>query len=331
MIAISGSGIAACCCARLLQGVTPTSLLTEDRRSSVPALMLSNSTRLLIEDAFEDKTIFEGLHTIRQRIVAWGSSSEPVVVPHSGIVIAENTLLESLWPKVVSNASKETNPTWTVQCSGRLSADRVEHRFGSRFAASCEARLSKQAPQDACWIESLQNGWLFLISSGNRCASLLAIGAPVEEMLHRSKLIAKQIEGSTPSEFHFPAHPRIYSPLSGTGWIACGTAAMGFDPIGGEGVGNAIREAVLASAVIRAIIRGGDAATLTGHYSARLHAGFSRHIQICASFYESGGSTRWWSSQLAHLQRGIEWTRRVAREHPAASYRLVNFDLESLQ
>jgi hypothetical protein len=329
MIAISGNGVAACCCLRLLQGVTPTTLLTEERRSRVPALMLSSSTRMLIEDAFEDKTIFEGLHTIRQRIVAWGSS-DPVVLPHSGIVVAENTLVEKLSLKIPWHSVKDANPTWIIQCSGKPSPDRVEHRFGSRFAAAGEARLSKQAPQDACWIESVQNGWLFLISSGNRSGSLLAIGAPIDELLAESKLISEQIEESTASGFRFPADPRIYTPLNGSDWIACGTAALGFDPIGGEGVGNAVREAVLASAVIRAIIRGGDVATLMTHYSTRLVAGFLRHIEICASFYKSGGSSSWWSSQLDELQQGIEWTQSTAKEHPPSRYRLVNFDLESL-
>ena len=330
MIAISGNGIAACCCVRLLEGITPTTLLGDERRSRVPALMLSNSTRMLIEDAFEDETIFDGLHRIRQRIVAWGSSSEPAVLPHSGIVVAENSLLERLWPRINFQAANETNPSWTVQCWGKPLPDRVEHRFGSRFAAASEARLSKQAPQDACWIESLRNGWLFLISSGDGCASLLAIGASAEELLNESKLISKQIEESTPSGFQFPAHPRVYMPLTGTDWLACGTAALSFDPIGGEGVGNAVREAVLASAVIRAIIRGGDIAKLTNHYSARLLAGFLRHIEICASFYESGGSTPWWSSQFEELQRGIEWARRATSNHSAPCYRLVNFDLERL-
>src|SRR3954462_1935445 len=194
MIAISGNGVAACCCVRLLQGITPTTSIREERRSRVPALMLSNSTRMLIEDAFEDKTIFDGLHRIRQRIVAWGPSSEPVVLPPSGIVFAENALLERLWPKVLFDSRTETNPTWNVQCSGKPSPDREEHRFGSRCAAAGEARLSKEAPQDACWIESVRNGWLFLISSGDRCASLLAIGASLQELLSQSKLISKQIE-----------------------------------------------------------------------------------------------------------------------------------------
>jgi hypothetical protein len=159
---------------------------------------------------------------------------------------------------------------------------------------------------------------------------LLAIGAPTEELLGRSQVIAKQVEATGAGAFQFPAYPRIHMPLTGNDWIACGTAALGFDPIGGEGVGNAVRQAVLASAVIRAILRGGDPVALMSHYSARLIGGFFRHVESCISFYSSGGSNAWWRSQLADLQQGIEWTRSAAMDLPAPRYRLLNFDLQSL-
>jgi hypothetical protein len=292
--------------------------------------MLSDSTRMLLEDAFDDQTIFDGLHRIRQRIVAWGSRSEPVALPHSGIVVSESTLLERLWPKIYLDTAVEISPTWNIRCSGGTSQEGIEHRFGSRVAFAAEARLVKEAPQDACWIESLRNGWLFLISSGAQSASLLAIGASLEELLAESRLISKQVEAPGPAGFKFPAHPRIHTPLSGSNWIACGTAALGFDPICGEGVGNAVREAVLASAVVRAILRGSDASAVLSHYSARLSAGFLRHIESCASFYESGGSSSWWQSEWKELQRGIEWTRTAVKNCPSPRYRLVGFDLQSL-
>jgi hypothetical protein len=292
--------------------------------------MLSDSTRLLLEDAFEDRTIFDGLPRIRQRIVAWGSFREPVVLPHTGIVVSESALLERLWQKADFDASSAEASEWEIRCSGNASAEGERRRFGSRVAFAFEAWLSEQASPDACWIESVENGWLFLISAGEQRASLLAIGASAEELLEGSRLIAKQIGGVDGAGFQFPAHPAIHTPLTGDSWIACGTAALGFDPIGGEGVGNAVREAVLASAVIRAILRGGDVSALMSHYSARLIGGFFRHLESCIAFYGGGGSSPWWRSQLAELKRGIDWTRSEAGNWPPARYRLVNFDLESL-
>src|SRR3954453_12852426 len=123
MIAISGDGIAACCCARLVQGIAPTTLLRGEVKAKVPALMLSDSTRLLLEDAFEDRTIFDGLPRIRQRIVSWGSFREPVLLPHTGIVVSESALLERLWQKADFGASSAESSEWEIRCSGKVSAE----------------------------------------------------------------------------------------------------------------------------------------------------------------------------------------------------------------
>jgi flavin-dependent dehydrogenase len=69
------------------------------------------------------------------------------------------------------------------------------------------------------------------------------------------------------AEPEFSASPRIPAPLCGPGWLACGSAAMGFDPICGDGTAHAVREAILALAVIR----GGDHG-MPAHYEARLTA-----------------------------------------------------------
>ena len=41
--------------------------------------------------------------------------------------------------------------------------------------------------------------------------------------------------------------------MCGPGWLSCGTAALSFDPICGDGTGHAVREGILAAAVIFAV------------------------------------------------------------------------------
>ena len=67
----------------------------------------------------------------------------------------------------------------------------------------------------------------------------------------------------------FPAHPRVAWSLAGSHWLACGTAALAFDPLCGDGTGHAIREAILAAAVLRAIQRGANVDELLNHYIRR--------------------------------------------------------------
>ena len=90
-------------------------------------------------------------------------------------------------------------------------------------------------------------------------------------------------------------------------WLACGTAALAFDPLCGDGTGHAIREAILAAAVLRAIQRGANVDELLNHYQARLVAGFKRHLSVCSEFYGSGGLGPWWQAAAESIREGLAW------------------------
>jgi hypothetical protein len=161
-------------------------------------------------------------------------------------------------------------------------------------------------------------------------ACLIAVGGPAPSLLAQSRLIAAQVETPITSAGEFPAYPRILSELCGSGWLACGTAAMGFDPLCGEGVANAVREAILASAVVRAALQGGDVDSLLTHYNSRLIKGFLRHLQICEHFYSTGGAGQFWSSEVQCLQDGIAWLRQRLNTQASPQYRLAGFELQPI-
>jgi len=105
---------------------------------------------------------------------------------------------------------------------------------------------------------------------------------------------------------------------------------MGFDPICGDGTAHAIREAILASAVLRAAQDGETEDQLFAHYQARLIAGFRRHLLLCRDYYKSGGSGPWWASELDCLERGLEWCEEELRPCPEFQYRLDGFELRPI-
>jgi hypothetical protein len=100
---------------------------------------------------------------------------------------------------------------------------------------------------------------------------------------------------------------------------------MAFDPICGDGTGHAIREGILAAAVIRA----GGTEAVRRHFSNRLTAGFQRHLELCRGFYESGGGGPWWQAEREALEKGIEWCRGEL-EGKTFQYRLNGFELQPL-
>ena len=65
-------------------------------------------------------------------------------------------------------------------------------------------------------------------------------------------------------------------PTLRTGLAGLRKRRLGFDPLCGDGSGHAAREAILASAIVRAAMPGGGHDELTEHYRARLLAGLAR-------------------------------------------------------
>ena len=143
-------------------------------------------------------------------------------------------------------------------------------------------------------------------------------------------MIAEQIAAVQEIAGEFPCSPRIGSQLAGDGWLACGAAAMAFDPICGDGTGNAVREAVLASAVVRASLAGEDLPQLLRHYESRLAAGFKRHLMLTREFYRTGYGGSWWEQELAALDQGLSWCEE---RYPISDfrYRLSGFDLQAIR
>jgi 2-polyprenyl-6-methoxyphenol hydroxylase-like FAD-dependent oxidoreductase len=246
------------------------------------------------------------------------------------VVVSEEVLLNRIQSGLPAlNSPSEPEAAWKIFSSRPLPRSSEEHHFGSRMATASAVTLKPGCDPDACWIESLDNGWLFLLPGVDR-AWLLSVGDSADALLAQSRLIGDQIDEASPSRGTFPSHPRIADPLCEPGWLACGTAALGFDPLCGDGTGHATREAILASAVVRAAIDGSDVDVLVAHYRTRLLAGFKRHLDACREFYRAGRSGPWWDQELNSLDRGLDWCGRQLESAPRFRFRLSGFALEAI-
>lgn len=327
---VRGDGIAALCCSRLLHHAGFRVTLEGPARPKVPALLLSETTQKLLVDVFDQSDLFEGLRRVNRRIVAWGPEAKPVSLPHSAVVMGEQDLLDRIRQADLTESTAYTVPAaWSIFAAPPLPDGVTERHFGSRLASVAAVKLKASSPPDACWIESLDIGWLFLLPAGEG-AWLLSVGNPVESLLTRSRLIADQLKETHPLQGGFASHPRIAERLCAPGWLACGTAALGFDPLCGDGAGNAVREAILACASVRAAVEGADVDSVLAHYGSRLLAGFHRHLKICEEFYRSGGQGAWWQEQLASTLQGVQWCQSLRFGAPKSRFRLNGFSLEAL-
>jgi flavin-dependent dehydrogenase len=144
-------------------------------------------------------------------------------------------------------------------------------------------------------------------------------------LLEASVLIASHLSEVGAARSRFAVHPGFAAQMSGSGWLACGAAALRFDPLCGEGTGHALREAILASAVLKAHAGGESWPEICALYEARLRAGFRRHLEQCLALYESGGTSAWWQEQADGLRNAL--AALPALRPPPSRYRLVDFDL----
>ena len=329
-VVIHGDGVAAYCCAHLLGKAGFEVALAPVDRPRLPAIMLGDHALALIRDIFDRADLFCDASRIRKRMVAWGPNSTPLALDHSAVVLSEELLLKALRPSLMLQDSGAV-PAWTVFASRPLPAPAEEHPFGSRMASAIAVTLTETSVPETCWIESLESGWLFLIPNAPGTAWLLAVGSAPAALLSASRVIRDQIAEAQASARQFPAYPRIVSPLAGDRWLACGSAAMAFDPLCGDGTAHAIREAILASAVIRAVVKDGQLDSVRAHYQARLTAGFRRHLALCREFYTSGGNGPWWRGELDAIQQGVAWCDTRLKSHGEFRYQLRDLELHALR
>jgi len=292
--------------------------------------MIGRRTQSILEDIFENKSLFDDLPQIRKRIVSWGVESTPSVFAHDAAVVSERDLLS----RILSQSPLEeqisaAHADWVIFAGGFFSGPIIEHEFGSRSAVVSSVTVRSDSEVDACWIESLPSGWLVLLPLERGRGCLLSVGGLPQDLLAMSRVVAAQIASTEQRLGAFACAPRIAQPLCGAGWLACGTSAVGFDPLCGDGAGNAAREAILASAVINAA-RSREAEALLIHYGGRLLAGFKRHLEICYDFYRQGRCGPWWDQEIESLRRGLKWCADQLAEAPAFRYRLKGFVLEEV-
>jgi hypothetical protein len=277
---------------------------------------------------FGSEGLFQGAAKITKRVVAWGDGAAPIVLPHSGLVMSESTLLDRMWPAIAVESGNCTDSSaWRVIASQGALTGVSRHQFGSRMAATNSIEFREGSSLESCWVESVKNGWLFLIPCGGNRGALISVGGSPEALLAESRMVANEIDNLVASTGSFPAYPRIVSPLAGSDWIACGTAAVAFDPIAGEGAGNALREGILTSAVIRAAAEGACVEDLLEHYSNRVLRGFLRHMQECCRFYTSV-SGPWWQAEAELMIQGVRWAQSALASHPTSFFQLVGFELQ---
>src|ERR1044071_9274745 len=136
-VTVRGDGIAARCCARLLEGAGLGVSMDFSERAKIPAIMIGATTQGLFADAFGRPDLFEDARPIAKRIVAWGADAPPRTIPHAAVVASESGLLARL--------PRPPFPRRTAPRTGASSHRTRRQRARSTASATGPRRPSKSA------------------------------------------------------------------------------------------------------------------------------------------------------------------------------------------
>lgn len=329
-VQIAGSGIVALSITQLLsQSGIPYAIEPDNTKHQRSVLLSSQTVQLLSAIHRTDRFAQLGW-PIQRRSVLWGDATEPVTVEHHGISISESRLSEELNSRLrasLKGTSGLGSSDWLIETQLRTGSSDALTRYGERRTTFQTVHLRSSADAHCCFTESISTGWLFLLPTSSTEAALLCTGYQPEEVLAQSRLVAGQMERTSAFSTPVNSAPAMAHELTGPGLIRAGSAALRFDPLCGEGVGHAAREAYLAAAVLRAADRGETVQGLLEHYATRLQQAFLRHLLVCRSFYDVHRETAFWSSELEHLETGIA-AIQAGELYTPAMFRFEGLDLK---
>jgi flavin-dependent dehydrogenase len=332
-ILVVGSGIAGLSCAKLLARHGWDVNVCDTISPTVPALVINNATCNLLQDIWnvEENDLFEGAYVIEERKIRWGKEGAISTIKQPSLVISGTLLVKHLLECLAREHKDQihlvgseymkhlVDPislrqimhsfTWIIDASGRASciakilADVKHQSFGRRCIITMMVKLANSIEQNLCWMEAVPKGWVFLAPIEKDRALIQAMvpmtpsdpSLVLMDLLGQTQIIKTCVSDTLGDISIFKAFPKISAPLCGQGWITVGDSAVSFDPISGDGIGYALREAILATGAINAIASGLSMSDCLHHYTLRLYKTFLSHLRECYRYYYSGGflSSEW--------------------------------------
>jgi flavin-dependent dehydrogenase len=214
----------------------------------------------------------------------------------------------TVWHAVLKDGSA-VSAQWLIDATGRRSAAArrlgANYRRDARVAAVYWIGSSDRPRLDRIMIEARPNGWWYAadIPTGKHVAGFHGLAKDVAELASSSDVWLQALAETrhisarfSPASFDRRLQPveasgACLSRFSGEGWLACGDAAIAFDPISGQGMYFAIHSGSLASACVADAFDGGT--DTIAEYADRLH-----HVRLSyfRSYREAYRTECRWSS-----------------------------------
>jgi len=269
---------------------------------------------------------------VRERRVDW-SGDGPAVMPDSALVcdIGDfcTVLARSLRGATIAGAVEDEDADWIIDATGRPAAAGLHG--GERVGYS--ARIADAAPESFTSITATADGWIFTsphVDGGLAvllvAPSLSTADPTVEGIADRLARAGRSVASGAVIDISRPEllAPRLSTSLWDSNQLAAGDAAFALDPLRGDGIGFALRGALLAQAVVAAIENGQDRSRCMAHYEERIYGAFAGHLRGCCAHYRAARSPLIWSRDVTAME---ELAKRLDRGAGTLAFRLAGVDL----
>jgi hypothetical protein len=221
---------------------------------------------------------------------------------------------------------------WVIEASGRPAGGAPIGKRVGQFA-----RIATLPPAPQIIIAATSVGWLFAAPHPVSGTAVLLVSptavlcaVTVEDVVDRFAGTGIRTSAREVMELSKPKSiaPALADPISSGRRLSVGDAAFALDPLRGDGVGFALRGALLAQAVLARIDAGSSSrAECLGYYNARLRRAFVLHVRGCREHYRAARNAEIWKHELAEMDMVVTEGRTAARTELA--FRMQGRDLVS--
>jgi hypothetical protein len=199
---------------------------------------------------------------------------------------------------------------WVLEASGRPTGGVSTGERVGQFA-----RVDRHFRQNELSVTATRSGWIFTAPhpQGGQAVLLVSPSAEVSaltehEVAERLAEIGPRASSTQVMELGRPESvgPALAEPLWRGNSLKVGDAALALDPLRGDGIGFALRGALLAQAVLARIDGESGRADSLGYYGERLRRAFVAHVRGCRDYYRAAQCPEIWKNDIATMDAVAE-------------------------
>ncbi len=313
-VTVAGSGLAELTCARLLAGRGHPVRLTPAAPDAGPRPLLLTAPTLDLLRSLWGGGLVDDAPRLTHRRVRWGAHAPAARFAQPAWVVDGAVLAHRMRARLGPLPAPDGPGRWTITARTGAEPAPAGHlrQAGRRHLLVGTATLRPGEDAATAVLATTDLGWLQLtpLGAGDCLVQAMVPGPARDPAALLGRILADSPLGAAlgrppRSAAAVAAAPRLHpapalapTPARPHGRLTVGAGAIRFDPLSGTGTAQALRTAILASAVVDADAAGIPAPPLCGHYARRLRAAYAEHLRSCAALYGTAFTGPAWQDEL---------------------------------